>query len=89
MILFVIHKCLTVFSYNSRHGLPPPLPMYYVLHHCKGSPFSRHDQGKFRRYTYWEQIDKDSEVFFSPTKNFFIGFWGLGNEASHVLETLA
>lgn len=46
--------------------------MYYILHHCKGSPFSRHDQGKFRRYTYWEQIDTDSEGFFTPTKNFFI-----------------
>jgi hypothetical protein len=48
--------------------------MYFVLHHCKGSPFSRHDQGKFRRYTYWEQLDNDGsgEFSWSRTRKFFL-----------------
>lgn len=47
---------------------------YYVLHHCKGSPFSRHNQDKYRRYTYWEQLDNetDEEFVWSSTRKFFI-----------------
>lgn len=33
--------------------------MYYILHFCKGSPFAVHDQGKFRKFTYWEQIEDE------------------------------
>lgn len=35
--------------------------MYYILHHCKGTPFATpyqtSDQGRHRRLTLWEQID--------------------------------
>jgi len=44
--------------------------MYYLLHHCKGAPFARHDQGKNRRLTYWEQIDGGEQM--TDTRRFFI-----------------
>jgi len=44
--------------------------MYYFLHFCKGSPFAQYDQGKYRRLTYWEQIDDGEQM--THTRKFFI-----------------
>lgn len=46
------------------------LIMYYLLHFCKGSPFTQYDQGKYRRLTYWEQIDDGEQM--THTRKFFI-----------------
>jgi len=43
---------------------------YYFLHVCKGSPFDQYDQGKYRRLTYWEQIDDGQQN--THTRRFFI-----------------
>lgn len=43
--------------------------MYYFLHVCKGSPFAQYDQGKYRRHTFWEQIDEGRQD--TATRRFF------------------
>lgn len=33
------------------------LIMFILLHHMKGTPFPTGDQGKYRYFTHWEQLD--------------------------------
>ena len=42
--------------------------MYVLLHMEKGTPFETTDQGKFRYYTVWEQLDYG--VQFSASRKF-------------------
>jgi len=44
--------------------------MYYILHYLQGAPFARHDQGRHRRHTYWEQIDNGRQR--TSTRKFYI-----------------
>ena len=41
---------------------------FYLLHIVKGAPWETCDQGKARRYTYWEQIDNG--IQFTATRKF-------------------
>lgn len=67
--------------------------MYYVLHYCKGSPFAVHDQGKFRKFTYWEQIEDETtkKVFnISPIVLFVLAqFYSLLDHVPWNLAALA
>jgi len=51
---------------NALHGVS----MYLFLHTIKGTPFETCDQGKYRYYTHWEQMDAGQQ--FTAARKFFM-----------------